>query len=89
MQKSTNIILLYLVIVNVLTFFVFGIDKWKAKHSRWRISEAALLALAAAGGSIGSWIAMRVWHHKTLHAKFKYGIPLILTLQLALAVVVL
>ena len=73
-----------LVLVNVVTFFVYGIDKWKARHNRWRIPEAVLLGLAAAGGSIGAWLGMRVWHHKTMHKKFQVGVPLILAAQIAL-----
>ena len=76
--------LAYLVAVNVVTFIVYGIDKWKAKKGRWRISEATLLFLAVIGGSIGAWMGMSVWHHKTLHKKFRYGIPLILIAQLGL-----
>lgn len=74
----------YLIATNVLAFIAFGIDKWKAKKSLWRISEASLLLQALLGGSIGAWIGMKVWHHKTMHKKFKYGIPLILLAQLVL-----
>jgi uncharacterized membrane protein YsdA (DUF1294 family) len=81
-----HIILIYLVTINVITFFVFGIDKWKAKRSKMRIREAALLMLAILGGSIGAWLGMQVWHHKTMHKKFKYGIPLILIVQIALLI---
>ncbi|MBQ6209273.1 MAG: DUF1294 domain-containing protein [Prevotella sp.] len=79
-----HIVFIYLVVINVVTFFMFGIDKWKAKRSKWRIREAALLGLAVLGGSIGAWLGMKVWHHKTQHAKFKYGIPLILICQITL-----
>ena len=48
------------------------------------ISEATLLLLAVLGGSIGAWMGMKVWHHKTMHKKFKYGIPAILLIQIAL-----
>ena len=75
---------LYLVAINVVTFLMFGIDKWKAKRLKWRIREAALLGLAALGGSIGAWLGMKVWHHKTLHKKFMYGIPAIFIIQLIL-----
>ena len=75
--------LIYLAAVNVVTFFTYGIDKWKAKKARRRISEATLLGLAVIGGSIGAWIGIKIWHHKTLHKKFKYGVPLILLLQIA------
>ncbi|MDO4497309.1 MAG: DUF1294 domain-containing protein [Bacteroidales bacterium] len=80
-------ILLYgFLALNVVTFFLYGIDKWKAKKDKWRIPEATLLLMAALGGSIGAWAGMKVWHHKTLHKKFKYGVPLILLLQVALMV---
>ena len=74
-----------LIVINVLTFFIYGIDKWKARRNKWRISEAASLWLAGAGGSIGALLGMKVWHHKTMHKKFKYGLPAILLLQVALA----
>ena len=76
-----DIILPYLVVINVATFFTYGLDKWKAKRSRWRIREAALLTLAVLGGSIGAWLGMKVWHHKTQHKKFKVGIPIIIIAQ--------
>ena len=81
-----HIVLIYLVSINVVTFFMYGIDKWKAKKSRWRIRETALLGLAVLGGSIGAWLGMKVWHHKTQHKKFKYGVPAIIIVQLALIV---
>ncbi len=81
---NETVTLIYLVSVNIITFFMFGIDKWKAKRSRWRIPEATLLAMAAIGGSLGAWLGMKVWHHKTLHKKFRFGIPLILIVQIAL-----
>ena len=83
-----HIALLYLVAINVVTFLLYGIDMFKAQRSRWRIPEAVLLGLAVAGGSVGAWLGMMVWRHKTQHKKFKYGIPLILALQIALLVLV-
>ena len=79
-------IICYLLAVNIVTFLLYGIDKYKAKKSKWRISEATLLTMAAIGGSIGAWAGMRLWHHKTMHKKFKYGIPVIIIFQVALAV---
>ena len=84
--KLLHIVLIYLAVTNVVTFFMFGIDKWKAKKSKWRIRETALLGLAVLGGSIGAWLGMKVWHHKTLHKKFRYGIPVIIIIQLVLSV---
>lgn len=77
-------ILGYLVIINIVTFVVYGIDKWKAKRGNWRISEATLLMLAVIGGTIGALLGMKVWHHKTMHKKFKYGVPLIFFIQVFL-----
>jgi uncharacterized membrane protein YsdA (DUF1294 family) len=77
-----ELLLYYFVCVNVLTFFVYGIDKWQARQGKWRISEATLLLLAVIGGSIGAWLGMRVWRHKTMHKKFKYGIPAILMIHI-------
>lgn len=74
----------YLLAINAVTFIVYGIDKYKAKKAKWRISEATLLLLAVLGGSVGAWVGMKVWHHKTMHKKFKYGIPAILLIQIAL-----
>ncbi|MDO4200648.1 MAG: DUF1294 domain-containing protein [Bacteroidales bacterium] len=79
-----QLILIYLLAINVFAFFLYGIDKWKAKRSKWRIPEMTLLSIAVIGGSVGAWIGMKVWHHKTMHKKFKYGIPLILFAQIAI-----
>lgn len=87
MSKVWEILIIYLVAINAVTFFVYGIDKWKAKHSKWRITEASLLLLAALGGSIGAWLGMQIWHHKTMHKKFKYGIPLIFIAQIAVILI--
>ena len=78
-----NALLYYLIVINIVTFLVYGIDKWKAKQGCWRISEATLLILAVIGGSIGALLGMKVWRHKTQHKKFKYGLPLILLAQIA------
>ena len=93
----TQTIVYILICINVLTFLVYGIDKWKAKQGSWRISETILLMLAVIGGSIGALLGMQVWHHKTMHKggtrdvdnivggyQFKYGLPLIVLAQVAL-----
>lgn len=76
----------YLIAINIIAFFIYGIDKWKAKKNRWRIPEKTLLLLAAIGGSIGSWAGMMIWRHKTKHLKFTIGVPLIFILQFALLI---
>ena len=77
-------IFIYLAIANLLTFIAFGVDKAKAKHKKYRTPEALLLALAFIGWSAGALLGMLLFHHKTLHAKFTIGVPLILLLHIAL-----
>ena len=84
METFNSCLAYYLLGINAVTFIVYGIDKYKAKKAKWRIPEATLLLLAVLGGSIGAWMGMKVWHHKTMHKKFKYGIPAILLIQIAL-----
>lgn len=80
-------LLLFCIIgVDVITFVVYGIDKLKAKKGKWRLPETTLFLLAIVGGSVGAWCGVKVWHHKTMHAKFKYGIPLIMAMQAGLLV---
>jgi len=86
MTNLENILFIYLIAVNVVTFITYGIDKWKATRKKWRIPEATLLGLAAIGGGLGAWLGMKVWHHKTLHKKFRFGVPLLLIVQIALVV---
>lgn len=74
---------IYFIAINIITFLVYGIDKWKAKRNHWRISEYTLLMLALIGGVIGAWIGMKIFHHKTKHKKFKFGIPAILFIWIA------
>lgn len=75
------LVLLCLLVMNVLTLCLFGGDKWLARHHKRRIRERDLLLGALLGGSIGGLIGMHVFHHKTRHIKFKWGLPLIMLLQ--------
>ncbi len=86
MNTLHRYLIYYLLVINAATFIIYGIDKYKAKKAKWRISEATLLTMAAVGGSIGAWLGMKAWHHKTLHRKFKYGVPIILLIQIALMI---
>lgn len=83
------VFLVYLLIINLITFFVFGVDKLQAKRKEKketvrRVPEKTLLILSLLGGSIGALLGMKVWHHKTLHRSFRIGVPLILALQIIL-----
>lgn len=74
-----------LTVVNAVAFIVYGIDKYRARNAKWRIPEATLLMLAVVGGSVGAWLGMKAWRHKTRHMKFRYGVPVILLLQIVVA----
>ena len=85
MTKIILSLLLYLVAINIIAFFLYGIDKWKARHDKWRVTEARLITISLLGGSLGAYLGMKTWHHKTQHPRFRYGLPLILFLHLAIA----
>ena len=83
------LLLFYLLLINLVTFLVFGLDKWKAKRkekkdSVRRVPEKTLFLLSALGGSVGALLGMKVFHHKTLHKSFRFGIPAILVLQIVI-----
>ncbi len=73
--------------MNLIAFAMYGIDKRKAIKGRYRISEMALLTVAILGGSIGAWLGMQTFRHKTKHLKFKIGVPLIFVIQMALVII--
>ena len=72
----------YLAAVNLASFALYGIDKYKARRGLWRIPEAVLLFAAAVGGSAGALLGMRFFHHKTKKPRFFIGVPVILLLHL-------
>ncbi len=74
----------FLIGINVLTFLLYGIDKWKARRGKWRIPEDTLIWLAIAGGSIGALLGMYLFHHKTKHQKFTLSVPAIFLVQVLL-----
>lgn len=74
----------YLICINILTFLLYGIDKWKAQKGKWRIPEDTLIWLAIVGGSIGALVGIYIFRHKTQHKKFTLSIPAILLIQAAL-----
>lgn len=76
--------IVYLILINIITFFIYGNDKQRAQKNRWRISEKTLILLAAAGGSVGAWLGMQMFRHKTRKPVFSYGIPVILLCQTGL-----
>lgn len=81
-----TVLLVWLAVINLLTFIVYGADKRRARKGKWRVPEKTLFLLPLLGGSIGALLGMRVFHHKTKHWYFVWGIPAILLAQITLAV---
>lgn len=77
-----NILMYYLILINIIAFITIYIDKQKAINHRWRIKESTLFFLSIIGGSLGTFLGMYTFHHKTKHIKFTLGIPLIMILQI-------
>ena len=79
-------IIIYLIAMNIITFLLMGFDKHEAKKGEWRISEKALFGFSLIGGSIGGILGMYIFRHKTKKWYFKFGFPIILILQIILAI---
>jgi uncharacterized membrane protein YsdA (DUF1294 family) len=76
-----KLLLIYIVVINLITFIVFGLDKHNAEQRRSRIRIVTLLTLSFIGGSIGGLIAMYLFHHKTKKDYFTVGLPLMIIMQ--------
>ena len=89
MQNIFNIgnILLYLLIINIVTFLMMYIDKKRAKWWKWRIKESTLFTLVFLGGGIGGILGMRLFRHKTKKTRFIIGFPLIIVVQIICVVI--
>ncbi len=86
MSDPAGWLAVYLAAINLATFIVYGADKRRARKGKWRVPEKMLFLLPLLGGSAGALLGMRVFHHKTRHWYFVWGIPAILLAQIALAV---
>lgn len=86
---SIQNIIIYLVIVNLFGFFIMWLDKRKAKGGKWRIKENTLFLVAAFGGGIGTIAGMYTFRHKTQKAKFVFGFPAIIVIQVLIAIMII
>lgn len=82
-MNMEQVAIIYLLAINVTAFVAYGIDKWKAKHNKWRISEMTLILLAFIGGALGALLGMKAFRHKTQHWKFRILVPIALMLWIA------
>jgi uncharacterized membrane protein YsdA (DUF1294 family) len=89
LYKMLIYIFFYLAIINLATFIVYAVDKYKAIHEQWRISEATLMTMSAVGGSLGGLLAMYTFRHKTKKKKFTVGLPVMLSIQAVLVLLLL
>lgn len=85
-RQEYGFLWIYLIIINVLTFLAFALDKVKAKTNRWRTKEKTLLTLSFIGGSLGGLLGMYICHHKIRKPRFSIGVPLMLVLHLGLLI---
>ncbi len=82
LSRINNLILIYIVIINIITFIIFGMDKLKAINHKKRIRESTLLGLSFFGGAAGGLLAMYIFRHKTRKPYFSYGLPLMVLVQI-------
>lgn len=82
-------ILSYVGVINFIGLVIMGIDKLKAKKRAWRVPESTLFVIALIGGSLGTTIGMFLFRHKTRHWYFRYGMPAILIIQIAIVVILM
>lgn len=82
--RIQDLLVIYLILLNILTMAIFGLDKWLAKRGMSRVPEKTLLGLVLAGGSLGGLVGMNLFHHKTRVAKFRWGIPAIMGMEMLL-----
>lgn len=77
----------YFIIINIVSFALYGLDKRKAIRKKWRISERNLFGIAVFGGALGALFAMVFFRHKTQHILFKVGVPAVLIVQVLLILI--
>ena len=85
-KEALQLLLGYLLLANLTAFVLMGLDKRRARRDKWRISEKTLFLPAVLGGSLGAILGMHLFHHKTKHWYFRYGLPALLAVQILLGV---
>ena len=88
-MKLIWLMIVLIIIMNAIGFFIMGADKKRAKKNLYRISESTLWNVAFLGGAIGATAGMKHYRHKTKHAQFKYGLPLLAIIEAGIFVYIL
>lgn len=88
-MSVVSYIILYLATVNITGLIMMGIDKLRARKRAWRIPESTLFVIALIGGSLGTTLGMHLFHHKTRHWYFLFGMPAILVIQIAIVLILI
>ncbi len=88
MEVLSTVSILYVIVINIVGFLMMGIDKIKARKHRRRISERTLFIVSFIGGSVGVLAGMYTFRHKTRHAKFVVGVPVIIAIQIVAGVLI-
>lgn len=83
-SESPTGLLIYLLLINLITFCAFAVDKFQAMSRGFRISEKTLIGISILGGATGGWIAMQVCRHKTRKPIFKYILPVMIAIHIAI-----
>lgn len=89
MREIQIVIAIYLILINLTAFIMYGVDKQMAVRHKWRIPERTLIGIAVFGASLGALFGMITFHHKTKHKKFTIGVPAIIAVQAIVFVLVL
>ena len=89
LNENKSLILYYFIIINIVAFIIYGFDKLFAIKHKWRISVNTLLGLGLLGGSIGGYLSMKLFHHKTNKKLFTIGIPLLMIIHLVIIIYIL
>lgn len=84
MNIEIQLLIIYLLIINIIAIIITGYDKLCAKKRSWRVKERTLMFISILGGSVGMYVTMHLIRHKTRHLKFMLGIPVIIILQILL-----
>lgn len=87
MEGLSLFLMIYAILINLIGLYVMNADKKRAQRNEWRIKEQTLWTIAIIGGALGATIGMNLYRHKTKHASFRFGLPALVVVHLALLLI--